>query len=510
MDREALARIVETMNLGVYVWTLEDPADLGSFRLVFANPAAARYSAVPNERILGKTLAEALPGVLATELPARCREALAAGETIDFGEVSYRDERIPEGLLSARAVPLSATTVALLFRDITRQRAERKRLEERLTQSQKLEVVGRLAGGIAHDFNNLLTAILGYANLVAMGLDEHDPLRSSMEEIISAAERAAVLTRQLLAFSRKQVLRPRVIDLNGLIAGLERMLVRVVGEDVRLVTRLAADAGRVEADPGQLEQVLLSLVANARDAMPRGGELAIETSNVDFDPSEAAQQGEARPGRHVRIAVSDTGVGMSRDVLDHLFEPFFTTKPSGAGTGMGLAAVYGVVRQSGGHLTVASEPGRGSVFTIFLPRVEAAVAALAVAERPAPAGGKETILLAEDEDGVRRLLRRLLEEQGYRVLEAASGGEALTVVERHAGSLDLVVTDVVMPGMGGREMVARLLERRPGLRVIYISGYTDEAVLQHGVLTPGTAFLEKPFSPAELALLVRRVLDAEA
>jgi CheY-like chemotaxis protein len=372
-----------------------------------------------------------------------------------------------------------------------------------------MEAVGRLAGGVAHDFNNLLTAILGNTELLLDSLGPTHPAREDGEEVIRAAHRAADLTRQLLTFSRQQVIAPRVLDINGVVANLDKMLRRLIGEDIELKTALAPDAGAVRADPGQLEQVILNLVVNGRDAMPRGGKLTIETANVALAEADAWEL-SAPPGSYVMVAVSDTGVGIDPAIRAHLFEPFFTTKGPGKGTGLGLATVYGVVKQSGGFIWVYSEPDQGATFKIYLPRVEEAPDAPA----PAPAAretrhGTETVLLVEDDAMVRSFARRALEARGYAVLPASGGPDALSLVEGHAGPIHLLVTDVVLPSMSGRELARRLDAARPGLRVLYTSGYTDEAIVHHGVLEPGIAFLQKPFTGDALADKVREVLDAE-
>ncbi|HKQ60069.1 MAG TPA: response regulator [Candidatus Polarisedimenticolaceae bacterium] len=385
---------------------------------------------------------------------------------------------------------------------------EHARLESQLRQAQKMEAVGRLAGGVAHDFNNLLTVIVGHAELSLKGLRTDDPLERHVQEIRKASERAAALTRQLLAFSRQQVLAPRVLDLNELVAGIEKMLRRLLGEDIQLVSTLAPQLGRVKADPGQLEQVVVNLAVNARDAMPDGGMLFIETSNRTLEPGSAGDGGAVPPGSYVVLKISDTGHGMDEKTQARIFEPFFTTKEAGKGTGLGLATVYGIVQQSGGFIGLRSEPGKGATFTVHLPRVEQAVEALPAAAAPAAnPTGTETVLLVEDEEGVRTLARAALAQSGYRVLEAANGGEALLLCERHASEIHLMVTDVVMPGMGGPELVRRLATLRPKMKVLFMSGYADRGLERAGV-EAGLAFLEKPFRPAALIRKVRDTLDA--
>jgi CheY-like chemotaxis protein len=373
-----------------------------------------------------------------------------------------------------------------------------------------MEAVGRLAGGVAHDFNNLLTVITGFCELLLRTHDLDDPSRALVEEILRSGERAATLTRQLLAFSRKQMLLPQVISFNAVVADMEKMLRRVIGEDIDLVSVPGPDLGYVLADKGQLAQVILNLVVNARDAMPRGGKLTLETANVYFDEAYAATHPEVRPGAHVMLAVSDTGCGMTEEVRAHVFEPFFTTKEPGKGTGLGLATVFGIVKQSGGHITVYTEVGVGTTFKLYLPlvgeRSRKVQPEIAVRELPQ---GTETILLVEDADPVRALAREVLQRSGYTILEARHGLEALVVAEQFKGKIDLLVTDVVMPQMGGPELAKLLRDARPGTKVLYLSGYTDDAVFRHGLLEGETAFVQKPFAMAVLARKVREVLDRE-
>jgi PAS domain S-box-containing protein len=388
---------------------------------------------------------------------------------------------------------------------------DRQRLEEQLRQAQKMEAVGRLAGGVAHDFNNLLTAILGSAELLLARLSPDHPERVEAEEIRKAAMWAADLTRQLLAFSRQQVLDPQVFDLGAVVANMDKMLRRLVRADITFRTRLAPDLGAVRADPGQIEQVIMNLAVNACDAMPGGGTLTVETANVELGAGHEQEQAPANPGRYVMLTVSDTGTGMSATTKSHIFEPFFTTKERGKGTGLGLSTVYGIVKQSDGYVWLESEPGRGTTFKVYLPRVDTLTETAATAlNHPASLGGVETILVVEDQEPVRRLTRKILESQGYGVLAAAGGPEALEMAERHAGTIHILVTDVVMPGMSGREVGRRLSAARPEMRVLYLSGYTDSSIVSHGVLEPGLAFLQKPFTPETLARRVREVLDAPA
>jgi two-component system, cell cycle sensor histidine kinase and response regulator CckA len=407
----------------------------------------------------------------------------------------------------ATAMRMAANLAAIAIENVRLFERERGQ-EEQFRQSQKLEAVGQLAGGIAHDFNNLLTVITGYGDLILNRLSGHDPLRPKVEEIRKAAERATSLTSQLLAFSRKQTLQPVVLDLNSLVTDVSKMLRRLIGEDIEFITLLRPEAGRVNADPGQLEQVLMNLVVNARDAMPQGGKIIIETAKVESDRAYADLHVGVQPGKYVMLAVSDTGTGMDEETQAHIFEPFFTTKEVGKGTGLGLSTVYGIVKQSEGHIWVDSELGKGTTFKIYLPLVEEEGDGHKRAAEPAALPrGTETLLLVEDEAMVRALTCTILEEYGYRVLEAANGEEALRICEQHCVDIQLMLTDVVMPLMSGRELANRVKTICPHLCVLYMSGYTDDVIVHHGVLDPGTSFLEKPFTPEALARKVREVLD---
>src|SRR5882762_8272675 len=390
-------------------------------------------------------------------------------------------------------------------RDVTDQR----HLEEQFRQSQKMEAVGQLAGGIAHDFNNLLTAILGNTQLLLRELPPGDSKRGDVEEIRKASERAASLTRQLLAYSRRQMLQPEVLDLNVVVAEMDKLLRRLIGEHISLVTVLAPDLGRVRADPNQIEQVIVNLAVNARDAMPEGGKPTIETANVDLDETFAQAHLGSVAGSYAMLAVTDTGAGMDAGVRAHLFEPFFTTKEVGKGTGLGLATVYGIVKQSGGYISVYTEVDRGSSFKVYLPRVERPSApAAAPSSRPGIARGSETVLVVEDDRAVLALSCRALEAEGYTILCASDGADALRIVERHGGEIHLLLTDVVMPGMSGRELAEQMTARRAGIRILYMSGYPGDAAVHHGALVRGSAFLQKPFAPDALARKVRETLDA--
>lgn len=398
--------------------------------------------------------------------------------------------------------------------DITKRKQAEEALrqsEEQLRQSQKLEAIGQLAGGVAHDFNNLLTVIGGYSDLLLRSLDE-DQHRQKVEEVKKASERAASLTRQLLAFSRKQILQPVVLNLNDIVPDMDKMLRRLIGADIDLLTVMEPELGQVKADAGQIEQVLMNLAVNARDAMPSGGKLTIQTANVYLDDSYIRHHVTIQPGPYVVLAVSDTGCGMDAETQAHIFDPFFTTKEAGKGTGLGLSTVYGIVKQSGGNIWVYSEVGKGTTFKIYLPRVCEAIEQREEEEvaRTGMQGGTETILLVEDEGIVRQLVRDVLESNGYRVLVATSGDEALQISERYQGLISLLMTDVVMPQMGGREVAERLALSRPEIKVLYMSGYTNGSIFHHGVLDEGIAFLEKPFTLESVTHKVREVLDVHS
>jgi two-component system, cell cycle sensor histidine kinase and response regulator CckA len=498
-SEERYRQIVETAHEGV--WLID-----GAGNTTYANRRMADLLGVPADDMPGRSLYEFMDEEARPAVRARLEKRKAGlAEQLEFCF------RRPDGsrlwaLLSAS--PMfdengTFTGALAMVADIT----ERRLLEEQLLQSQKMEAVGRLAGGIAHDFNNLLGVILGHGDLLLRRIDEQG-LRARLEQMVKAGERASVLTRQLLAFSRKQVLEPRVLDLNSLVTEMEKMLRRLIGEDIHLLTTVADGLGRVRADPGQLEQVLMNLVVNARDAMPTGGRLTIETANVELDGPYAAEHPGIRSGPHVMLAVSDTGIGMDPETRRQAFEPFFTTKPAGQGTGLGLATVYGIVKQSGGHIEVYSELGQGTSFKIYLPRVDQEAEAIVAVPKVPPARGSETVLLVEDEDALREIAAQILEEHGYTVLEARSGAAALERAESHAGPIHLLVADVVMPQMPGRELAERLAALRPSLRVLFMSGYTEQAVLRHGVLAEGTAFIQKPFGPDSFLTKVREVLEA--
>jgi PAS domain S-box-containing protein len=470
------------------------------------NRAMERLTGLPAEGALGLELDEAAAKVGDLHVAGFLRRALA-GESVAATRMNVHHlggTLTLEGQFAPMVDEEGHVCGAYwLLRDVS----EQQQLEEQLLQAQKIEAVGQLAGGIAHDFNNLLTVILGYCELAQLRAGEDTEIGADLAEIRRAAERASALTRQLLAFSRKQVLQPEVLAPNEVVRDLEQMVRRLIGEDVQLATVLAPDVGTVLVDRGQLQQVLINLLVNARDAMPQGGRLLVETRNAQLDEHYARVHPGARPGSYVMFAVSDTGMGMDDSVRRRIFEPFFTTKERGKGTGLGLSMAYGVVKQSGGYIWVYSEPGHGTTFKVYFPRVD-----ITVEKRSEDGGvagtleGTETILVAEDEEVVRGLLVRLLQMRGYRVIAADRAGAALAAAEG-SSDLQLLITDVVMPDMSGRQLADRLLVRRPGLKVLFISGYTDESIASHGVLDPGVQLLEKPFTADVLGRRVREILD---
>jgi PAS domain S-box-containing protein len=474
-------------------------------KLLEVNPALVEMLGYASE-------AELLSRNLAADVyadPAERARLIAEHEKQDrFRGVEVNWKRKDGSVLAVRLTgrPVVDETGQLeYFEGIVENVAERRALEEQLRQSQKMEAVGQLAGGIAHDFNNLLEVIMGYSDLLTEGLPVGDPLRRQAEEIYKAGKRAAGLTRQLLAFSRKQVLQPRVLDLNVIVTDLTKLLRRTIGEHIEFAAKLSPTLARVKADPNQIEQILMNLAVNARDAMPHGGSLRLETANVRVDEKLAQQHTGLRPGDYVLLAVTDTGSGMDLKVQARVFEPFFTTKEKGKGTGLGLATVYGIVKQSEGYISVESAPGQGTTFHIYLPRVETpATPAPAPSETPASTTGSETILLVEDEESVRRLARAFLENRGYKVLEARDGAHAVEICEQRDQTIHLMVTDVVMPKMGGRELAQRVAALRPEIRVLFVSGYTGDSLILPG---PHAAFLEKPFGPSDLIKKVREMLD---
>jgi PAS domain S-box-containing protein len=477
----------------------------------YVNPAFTRITGYSREEVLGQNPRILKSGKQDQVFYQQLWATILRGE-IWHGELINRRK---EGNLYTEEMNIAPVRDALgevthfiaTKQDVT----EHKQLGQQLIQAQKMEAVGRLAGGVAHDFNNLLTIINGYAALLSEETSTEDPRRARLKEILMAGERAASLTRQLLAFSRRQVLEPRVLNLNSVLADIEKMLRRLIGEDVELVSTLKPDVGRVKVDPGQIEQVIMNLALNARDAMPEGGKLLIETSNVEIDEKYVRSHSPMMPGKYVMVAVSDTGCGMDLDTQAHIFEPFFTTKEEGRGTGLGLATVYGIVKQSGGFIWVYSEPGRGSTFKIYLPFIEENVPKAKPAKvRTKQVKGSETVLVVEDEGGVRSLVCQTLASQGYKVLEAAGAAQALKISEQHTEPIHLLLTDVVMPQTDGKKLAMRLSTLHPETKVLYMSGYTDDAIVRHGILNVGTSFLQKPFLPRVLLLKIREVLKMKS
>jgi len=477
-------------------------------RITSLNPAFEEMTGFPREDWLGQPFVNLLHPDDGSRAMALLDGVSTAGprETITLRVRSQRGRhRVVELHTNEQRKGDHVVGVLGIVRDVT----DRAHLEEQFREAQKLETVGRLAGGVAHDFNNLLTVILGFASKAKDGLPEEDPAKADLDEVEEACAKAASLTRQLLAFARRQVTEPRALDLNAVTLNMDRMLRRVIGEHIELVTLLGEGPWSVWADLGQIEQVFMNLAVNARDAMPGGGKLTIETANVIINTEEAAERARGPEGEYVMLAISDTGHGIPPEIQKNIFEPFFTTKMTGAGSGLGLATCYGIIRQAGGWIGVASEPGQGATFTIHLPRSHVPAAALpAGVARPAPAGD-ETILLVEDDAKVRAIAARSLRDRGYQVTEASNGAEALRVVGTRIGDFDLVVTDVVMPQMGGRELAQRLQAMRPDVKILYTSGYAEDVIAHGGVLEHGVTFLAKPYVPSDLARKVRAMLDGE-
>jgi len=496
-NRDLLASIVESSDDAI-IGTAPDGT------ILTWNCGASRIFKYDAEQIESKSLAD----LFAPESLDRLQSAL---ETVDRNESVERYEgrgRTSEGRVIDVQVTLSPIRNHAGASAIIRDTTEQKRFQREFFVAQKMEAIGRLAGGIAHDFNNLLTAIIGYSQMSLARLHSQDPMRKDIEEVESAGQRAAALTGQLLAFSRKQVVQPQVLALNTVVTGLTKMLQRLIGEDIELETSLDPDAWHVKADRGQIEQIIMNLAVNSRDAMPEGGNLTIETSNVKLDEDYASGHIDASPGPYVMLAITDSGSGMDKETESRIFEPFFTTKEQGRGTGLGLSTVYGIVKQSGGSIGVYSEPGRGTTFKVYLPRVEESVDTKAGKLQDDCARGTETVLIIEDSDTVRKLARKLLQEDGYTVLEASSGDDGWQISEQHNGPIDLLLTDVVMPGTSGRDIAQRLTARRPRMRVLYMSGYTDDAIVRHRVLDSTAPFIQKPFTRDALIRRVREVLDA--
>jgi len=544
-----LDSIVENIPAMIFV------KDAKSLRFERFNLAGEEILGLSRDALIGKRDCDAFPAEQAERFQATDREVLRSGAAVDIPEepidtpsgrrwlhtrktwiadtagtpryllgvsmdVTER-KRAAEFLLRTRdelelrvhqrTAELSEANAALKALIAERQTTQDtlRKAQEQLRQAQKIGALGRLAGGVAHDFNNLLSVVLSYTELILADLRPDDPLRAEIKEINTAGRRAADLTRQLLAFSRQQVLQPKVIDLNQILAGLERMVHRLLGADIELATLPSSAIGRIQADPGQVEQIVINLVANARDAMPRGGRLAIETADVELDDAYARDHDDVTPGRYVRLTVCDTGMGMEKATQGQSLEPFFTTKDKEEGTGLGLASVFAIVQESGGHVSVCSEPGKGTTIRVYFPRVEGSAETLAsLPPNAIPGTRSETILLVEDEEQVLGVARGILRRCGYHVLEARNAGEALLISEKHTQEIHLLLTDVVLPHMSGHELAERIQSQRPDAKILFMSGYTDEAIVQRGVLHSDLGFLQKPITPESLSRKVRDVLGS--
>jgi PAS domain S-box-containing protein len=509
---QAEKALAESKNyLDKIINTISDPIFVkdAAHRLVLLNDAACTFLGQAREGLLGKCEYDVYAKKEADAFRAHDERVLKSGRESALEHAM----KAPDGARRNIMVKKTLYTdekgqryIVGILRDIT----EHKTLEEQLRQAVKMEAVGTLAGGVAHDFNNLMTAVMGYSELLLQRVAEGHPWRRDVEQIRKAGTRAASLTQQLLAFSRKQVVQPKIVDINQVISETEKMLRRLIGEDIRLVSRPEPRLWRVMVDPGLIGQVVMNLAINARDAMPQGGNLTIETANARLDHSHARHYIGVAAGNYAMLTVSDTGIGMDEETLSHIFEPFFTTKEKGKGTGLGLATVYGIVKQSEGHIQVRSEPGKGTTFRILFPRADQETEETGPGEGPGGSlqGGSETILIVEDDEIVRDLVRTTLHLAGYTVLEAENGDEAIAVCREHSGRIQLLVTDVVMPKMSGLELAETLAADSPSMKVLYISGYTDKAIAHHGVPEEGAAFLQKPFTPQALTTKIREVLAA--
>ncbi len=508
-SEETFRNIVQASPMGFHLYQLQDDD-----RLVFlgANPAADRLLGMDHAQFIGMTLEEAFPPLQHTEIPARTRRAAQYGESWQTEQINYAHGKIA-GAYEVCVFQMSPGKTAVLFNEISARKQaeeEKEKLQVQLTQAQKMESVGRLAGGVAHDFNNMLGVILGHTEMALARMDSTHPLFSGLQNIRKAAERSADLTRQLLAFARKQTVALKVLDLNETVEGMLNMLRRLIGEDIDLAWVPGRHLGTVEMDPSQIDQILVNLCVNARDAIGDTGKVTIETDTVVFDAAYCATHVSFVPGEYVLLAVSDNGCGMDVETLSHSFEPFFTTKEMGKGTGLGLATVYGIVQQNNGFINVYSEPGQGTTFNIYLPRhaTQAERAAMTGAAEPV-ARGHETILLVEDEPLILDMTREMLETQGYTVLPAATPGEAIRLAREYAGGIHLLMTDVVMPEMNGRDLAKNLLSLFPHLRRLFMSGYTANVIAHHGVLDEGVPFIQKPFTMKDLAAKIKEVLEKD-
>ncbi len=497
LSPQDLSTILDEMREGLQVIDHD-------WRYTYVNKAAAAHGRRPRDELLGHTMMECYPGIDDTEVFALLRSCMSerrsAATTTNF---TYPDGVVQT--LELRIAPCDLGVMVLSI-DVT----ENRKLEAQYRHAQKMEAIGRLAGSVAHDFNNSLSVILSYASLLLVNIKPVNPIRQDIAAIQKAGERAAELTRQLLAFSRQQALNLRVVSLNEVVLDSGRMLRRLLGEDIELVTHLDRESSKVKVDPGQLDQVIMNLAVNARDAMPDGGKLTIETKDVMLDDSYITEHFGVAAGPHVMLAISDTGIGMSKETQARIFEPFFTTKEPGKGTGLGLATVFGIIQQCGGNIWVYSEPDSGTTFRIYLPISADVEEPTHEVFEPATLDGTETILLVEDQDEVRTVAHQILRRYGYHVLEARNGGEALLTCEKHPRTIHLLLTDVIMPQMNGRELAERLLRIRPDMKVLFMSGYTENTIVHHGVLDSGISYLQKPLDPEKPARRVREVLEMRA
>jgi len=495
LPADGLAPVLDALREGIQIIDRE-------WRYAYLNKAAAAHGRDDRARLLGRTMMECYPGIEGTEVFGLLRRSM--DERVSGS--MRNDFTYPDGqrrTFELRIDPCEIGIVVLSI-DVT----DARKLEEQFRHAQKMEAVGRLAGSVAHDFNNLLSVILSASEMLLEDLKPVDPIRPEIEAIKRAGDRAAALTRQLLAFSRQQVLAPRVLSVNDVVGEAEKMFHRLLGEDIELVTRCDRGVSLIKADPGQLDQIIMNLAVNARDAMPDGGKLTIETCDAILDQSYATEHFDVVPGAYVMLAMSDTGSGMDKETQARIFEPFFTTKEAGKGTGLGLSTVFGIVKQNGGHIWVYSEPGRGTTFKLYFPKAHESEVAPRPITAPTKLEGTETILLVEDQDDVRQIAQQVLRRYGYHVIEAKNAGEALLTCENHARTIHLLLTDVVMPQMSGRQLAERLGKIRADMKVLFMSGYTDNAVVHHGILDSGIAYLQKPLVPDMLARRVREVLDS--
>ncbi|MEP6863183.1 MAG: PAS domain-containing protein [Deltaproteobacteria bacterium] len=497
-------RAIEAVSQGIIITDASKP----DHPIVYASPSFCRLTGYERDEVLGRNC-RFLQGPGTDPIPlAELRNAIRTGQPCTVELLNFRKGGTPFWNNVAISPVKDRDGRVVSFVGVQTDVTARRQLEAQYLQAQKMEAVGRLAGGVAHDFNNVLSVILSYAEMIGEDLKPDEPLHADIEEIRTAALRATDLTRQLLAFSRQQVLQTRVLNLNQVVAGMEKMLRRLLGADIEVTILPDTELWNVKSDPGQVEQILMNLAVNARDAMVRGGKLTIETANVELDDDYARAHLELEAGHYVLLTVTDTGVGMDKATLARIFEPFFTTKDKGKGTGLGLATVFGIVKQSGANIFVYSEPGIGTVFKLYFPKAGGSITVEPPVAEPEPGpqqGG--TILLVEDEDPLRALARNILRRQGYVVLEAPNAGEAFLISEQHGGNIDLLLTDVVLPRMSGRQLAERLAPLRPKMKVLFMSGYTDDTILQHGIIESGVAFLQKPFTPTSITRKVREVLQ---